>query len=77
MSGSTSNAFGMPLGCSTPITGKFEKKRLLDEPVTDPEIQVYPEEDVFSIMVHELMHALGFGAHNDQDRFADSVMRDD
>ena len=57
-------------------SGQFEE-RLLDKPVTDPEIRVYSEEDVFSIMVHELMHALGFGAHNDQDRFADSILRGD
>lgn len=56
-------------------TGEFEEV-LLDKPVTDPEIRVYTEETVFSIMVHELMHAMGFGAHNDIDRFSDSVLRD-
>ena len=59
-----------------PDTGQYEET-VLDMPVTDPEIRVYSEEDIFSVMVHELLHELGFLAHNDGGRFADSLMRDD
>ena len=59
-----------------PDTGQYEET-LFDMPVTDPEIRVYSEEDIFSIMVHELLHELGFLAHNDGERFNDSLMRDD
>ena len=57
-----------------PGTGQFEDT-VLDMPVTDPEIRVYDEEHIFSIMVHELLHELGFLAHNDGVRFEDSLMR--
>ena len=58
-----------------PDTREYEEI-LLQGPVTDPDRRVYSEEDIFSIMVHELMHALGFLAHNDGTRFEDSIMRD-
>ena len=58
-----------------PDTGQYEET-LFDMPVTDPEIRVYSEEEIFSAMVHELLHELGFLAHNDGERFNDSLMRD-
>ena len=57
-----------------PDTGEYEET-VLDMPVTDPEIRVYSEADIFSIIVHELLHELGFLAHNDGVRFEDSLMR--
>ena len=61
-----------------PDTGYLEEK-VLENPVgeSDTVQKVYPEEDVFSIVIHEVMHSLGFLAHNDSTRFPDSVMRDD
>ena len=58
-----------------PDTQIYEKV-VLDAPVVDPVYRVYPDEDVFSIMVHELLHALGFPGHNPYAQFSDSIMRD-
>ena len=60
-----------------PATGNLEEK-VLENPVveSDTVLKVYPAEDVFSIVLHELIHALGFLAHNDSTRFPESVMRD-
>ena len=60
-----------------PETGQLEET-VLDAPVVETDMvrRVYPEEDIFAIMVHELIHAIGFPAHNDADQFPDSVMRD-
>ena len=58
-----------------PNTGQYEET-LLDTPVTDPEVRVYSEESIFSTLVHELLHNMGFIAHNDGARFEDSIMRD-
>ncbi len=57
-----------------PATGQHEEV-LLNMPVTDPTIRVYSEEDIFAIVAHELVHVLGFLAHNDGARFPDSIMR--
>lgn len=61
-----------------PVTGNFEEK-VLENPVVESDTvrKVYPAENVFSIVLHELIHILGFLAHNESTRFPDSVMRDD
>ena len=60
-----------------PETGIFEETLLADPVIeTDQVRKVYPHEDVFSIVLHELVHALGFLAHNDADHFPNSIMRD-
>ena len=60
-----------------PATGLLEET-VLDTPVVETDMvrRVYDEEDIFSIMVHELIHLLGFLGHNDSGRFPDSIMRD-
>ena len=60
-----------------PDTGQFELE-LLASPVveTDTVLKVHTEEDIFSTIVHELLHVLGLLGHNDADRFPDSIMQD-
>ena len=60
-----------------PSTRIYEEV-VLDTPVAETEslYPVYPPLSVFSIMVHELMHALGFLSHVDHSQFSDSIMRD-
>ena len=60
-----------------PDTGESEET-VLEDPVSDADpSKVYSKEVVFAIVVHELIHVLGFLAHNDATRFPDSIMRDD
>ena len=59
-----------------PDTGQFELE-VLDAPVVETAtvLRYHTEEDVLSIMVHEILHVLGFYGHNDAARFPDSIMR--
>ena len=53
------------------------KKKLLENAVVESDTvqKFYPEESIFSTIVHELIHTLGFSAHVEQTSFPESIMR--
>lgn len=56
---------------------RYYELRLLDTPVveSDTVLLVNTEEAILSVMVHELLHVLGFVGHNNAAYFPDSTMR--